>query len=59
MSDEKLKNENDNVVLAFFADRAAAEDAIEGIKIWDRSTISSSWAPSAPSTRTATRSRPR
>ena len=36
MSDEKLKNENDNVMIAFFADQAAAESAIEGIKNWDR-----------------------
>ncbi len=34
--EEKLKNENDNVVIAFFADQAAAESAIEGIKNWDR-----------------------
>jgi len=36
MAEEKLKNENDNVVIAFFADLAAAESAIEGIKNWDR-----------------------
>jgi hypothetical protein len=34
--EDKLKNENDNVVLAFFADKAAAEDAIKGLKIWDK-----------------------
>ena len=34
--EEKLKNENDNVVIAFFADQAAAESAIKGIKVWDR-----------------------
>ena len=34
--EEKLKNENDNVVIAFFADQAAAESAIEGIKNWDQ-----------------------
>ena len=34
--EEKLKNENDNVMIAFFADQAAAESAIEGIKNWDR-----------------------
>jgi len=34
--DEKQQNENDNVVIAFFADRAAADSAIEGIKNWDR-----------------------
>jgi hypothetical protein len=34
--DEKQKNENDNVVIAFFADNAAAEDAIKGLKIWDK-----------------------
>ena len=34
--EEKLKNENDNVLIAFFADRAAADSAIEGIKNWDR-----------------------
>jgi hypothetical protein len=34
--DEKQKNENDNVVIAFFADRAAAESAMEGIKNWDK-----------------------
>jgi outer membrane lipoprotein SlyB len=34
--EEKPKNENDNVVIAFFADQAAAESAIEGIKNWDR-----------------------
>ena len=34
--EEKLKNENDNVVIAFFADHAAADSAIEGIKNWDR-----------------------
>jgi hypothetical protein len=33
---EKPKNENNNVVIAFFADRAAAESAIEGLKSWDR-----------------------
>jgi len=33
---EKPKNENANVVIAFFADRVAAESAIEGIKNWDR-----------------------
>ena len=36
MAEEKLKNENDNVLIAFFADYAAAESAIEGIKNWDR-----------------------
>ena len=36
MSQEKPKNENDNVLIAFFADRAAADSAIEGIKNWDR-----------------------
>ena len=37
MSQEvKQKNENDNVVIAFFADRAAAKSAIEGLKIWDK-----------------------
>ena len=36
MAEEKLKNENDNVMIAFFADLAAAESAIEGIKNWDR-----------------------
>jgi hypothetical protein len=34
--EEKRKNENDNVVLAFFADSAAAEDAIKGLKTWDK-----------------------
>ena len=34
--EEKLKNENDNGTIAFFADQAAAESAIEGIKNWDR-----------------------
>jgi hypothetical protein len=33
--EEKQKNQNDNVVIAFFADRAAAESAIKGIKDWD------------------------
>jgi hypothetical protein len=36
MSQEKQKNENDNVLIAFFADRTAADSAIEGIKNWDR-----------------------
>lgn len=34
--EEKPKDENDNVVIAFFADRAAAEDAIKGLKTWDK-----------------------
>jgi hypothetical protein len=34
--EQKQKNENDNVVLAFFADNATAEDAIKGLKIWDK-----------------------
>jgi hypothetical protein len=34
--EEKLKNENDNVVIAFFADSAAAQDAIKGLKTWDK-----------------------
>lgn len=33
---EQHKNENDSVVIAFFADRAAADSAIEGLKTWDR-----------------------
>jgi hypothetical protein len=34
--EEKPKNENNNVVIAFFADRAAAESAMEGIKHYDQ-----------------------
>jgi hypothetical protein len=34
--EEKQKNENDNVVIAFFADSAAAESAIKGLKTWDK-----------------------
>jgi hypothetical protein len=34
--EEKPKNENDNVVIAFFADQAAAEEATKGLKIWDK-----------------------
>jgi hypothetical protein len=34
--EQKQKNENDNVVIAFFADNAAAEDAVKGLKIWDK-----------------------
>jgi outer membrane lipoprotein SlyB len=34
--EEKQINENNNVVLAFFADRAAADSAVEGLKIWDK-----------------------
>ena len=36
MAEQKPKNKNDNVMIAFFADQAAAESAIEGIKNWDR-----------------------
>jgi hypothetical protein len=37
MSQEaKPKNENNNVIIAFFADRTAAESAMKGIKEWDR-----------------------
>jgi hypothetical protein len=35
--EEKSKNENYNVVIAFLADRAAAESAMEGIKCYNRS----------------------
>jgi hypothetical protein len=34
--EEKQINENNNVVIAFFADRAAADSAVEGLKIWDK-----------------------
>lgn len=34
--EEKLKNENDNVVIAFFADRATADEAVDGLKTWDK-----------------------
>ena len=34
--EEKQINENSNVVIAFFADRAAADSAVEGLKIWDK-----------------------
>lgn len=33
---DNIENENNNVVIAFFADRAAAESAIEGLKTWDK-----------------------
>jgi hypothetical protein len=37
MSQEEMqKNENNNVVIAFFADDAAAQSAIEGLKTWDK-----------------------
>lgn len=32
---DNIENRNDNVVLAFFADRTTAESAIEGLKTWD------------------------
>lgn len=34
--EEKLKNENDNVVIACFADRATADEAVDGLKTWDK-----------------------
>ena len=34
--EEKQKNENDIVLVAFFANEEAAQSAIDGIKLWDK-----------------------
>ena len=34
--EEKLVDKNDVVLIAFFADEAAAENAIDGLKLWDK-----------------------
>lgn len=36
MSDEKQENQNDNVVIAMFPNEEAAKEAIDGLKVWDK-----------------------